>query len=132
MAKFIFGGKEYTKIEDYMAAVAAAEVETERLRKENETLKAGKAPSGPVHVSVKNGKLAVFFTDSTLAYQGRAFEHFGAPMAALIAAWPEIEAAYNRDKAKLVPTWEAYAEMPIGATLPDGSSKPAPKPIGRK
>ena len=126
MAKFVLAGKEYANINEFAAAAAELEATNARLAAEL-AARPAEVSSGPVRVSVKNGKLAVFFTDSSLAYQGRAFEHFGAPMEALIAAWPEIEAAYLNNKAKLVRTWQAYGDIPVGGNLPDGSSKPAPK-----
>lgn len=96
---------------------AAAAVETEA------------ASTGP-KLTVKNGKATI--SASGLGYKGQLFGGFADDFEAMFAffgspADSPARKAYDAIRSKLCQSWQAYGDLPVGATLPDGSTKPAPK-----
>jgi len=83
-----------------------------------------------VKMTIKNGKATL--SASGLGYKGILLGGYAADLEALIAYFgspADSRAAkdFAANRAKLCASWQAYGDLPVGATLPDGTTKPAPK-----
>lgn len=123
-------GKEYAagvhKFETASAAMEfnnAAQDAYDQAAREEET-------KGGLKLTTSKGKFTV--TGSGLGYKGQIFSGFIADFEAL-ADWLGSPAdspgrkAFNAKKDQILATWQTYSELPVGAALPDGSTKPALK-----
>lgn len=107
------------------AAAIDAEIEAD----EAKAATTAASSAGP-KLSVKGGKATI--SQSGLGYKGILFGGYRADFEALMGYFgaPETSQAakdYEANKDKLVATWQAYGNLPVGATLPDGSEKPPPR-----
>jgi len=87
------------------------------------------AAAGP-NISVSNGKAILGLPG--LGFKGMVFSGYVADWDGMFTAFgtpPDapIRAAIDAVRPKLVETWQAYRAIPVGATLPDGSTKQAPR-----